>query len=304
MPQQNPFQAAISGLIGGRKPLGSIQTPSMGEGQFYEDPSVTAHGLLKSQEDEIQNRMYNETDPAGLERLKRFLTGTQTDITDNEASMRNPAMEANYDANLKAQRLGFPDSAAEGAYGRSQEEAKMHIPIESAEIAGQYDVNQERERGKYLLDLQREGNRDFGNREDKFYSELEEAQNRASGVDGVSQFLTGITPPGPKSSGRFSFSAPQRPQSTATEAKYIADELARLQNDMSRDPGSINALASAATSLMGKLGIDSEAQSIIVDILVNPKPGDNLKSSDQIYESSDPEDKRIVRDLLRQFRGR
>ena len=307
MPQQNPFQAAISGLIGGRKPLGSIRTPDKGEGQFYEDPSITAHGLLKAQEDEIQNRMYNETDPAGIERLRRFLTGTQADITENEASMRNPEMEAGYAANLKAQRAGFPSSAAEGVYGRSQDEAKMRIPVEVATTTGQYDVNQENARGRHQLDLQREGNREFGAREDRFYNELEEAQKRAAEAGktgGVQQFLSSIIPPGPRSAGRFGFTAPQRPPNVTQESNSVANELARIQIDNPRNPGSTAALVSVASALMSKQGVDPESQKVIIDIIANPQPGDENLSSDQLIDSDDPAEAIRYINILRQLRGK
>jgi len=297
---QNPFAAPLAGLTGGRKKIASIQTPSMGIGQFYEDPSVTNYGLLNQQKDELRNRMTNEVDPSVLERLKLILGGVNEDIGESEAYMQNPVMEAGYAANLEAQRAGFPSSAAAGDYERGFEKEKMRIPIKAAETSNQGAFSRLLQTG-----IQ---NKDLAVTQSDLMAEREAsaAENALQIAREYANSGRAFNYRGPTKSGGggFGVGAAPRPQNTAPEAAAIRNELARLQIDNSRDPGSQAALNSSISAYLLKSGLDPEAQEIISDIIMNPRPGDENKTSDQLYTSDDPNDVIQVVNILRMFRGK
>ena len=297
---QNPFAAPLAGLTGGRKKIASIQTPSMGVGQFYEDPSVTNYGLLNQQKDELRNRMTNEVDPSVLERLKLILGGVNEDIGESEAYMQNPAMEAGYAANLEAQRAGFPSSAAAGDYERGFEEEKMRIPIKAAETSNQGAFSRLLQTGIQNKDLAVTQSDLFADREAAAHERALELARQAA-ESGRSFNYRGPTKTG---GGGMGIGAAPKPQNTNPDVAAIQDELARLEIGDAKDLGSQARLNSAMSSFLMKSGLDPEAQGIITDIIMNPRPGNENLTSEELYESDDPADYAQVVNILRMLRGK
>jgi hypothetical protein len=175
----NPFQDALTNLrkvgqgvyrpdpgtallspseLAPRRPLTDL-TGEPGGSPVEQDPSSTDYLYKTRLADETKDRLFNATragDPNEAAALRGLLGTTEQDIADSPITQQR-AQGEDYLARQRAARLqGFDSSQEQGQFNQKLETTKATAPVDVEKLRGMFNVQQEQERGKALVEASKQ----------------------------------------------------------------------------------------------------------------------------------------------------